>query len=92
VSDHLCDETDTAYYLEELLADGDSRVITIGLRDVAEAVGGMSELTRRSGIAREALYRSLSATGNPRLSTLNAVLKAFHLRLSVAPESAHPGA
>lgn len=86
VADHLRDETDIAYFLEELLADGDPRVITIGLRDVADAIGGMSELARRSGITREALYRALSADGNPRLSTLGAVLKAFHLRLAVAPE------
>lgn len=86
IADYLRDETDIAYYLEELLADGDPRVITIGLRHVAEAVGGMSELARRSGLAREALYRSLSPDGNPRLSTLSAVLKAFHLRLAVAPE------
>lgn len=86
VADYLRDETDIALYLEELLADGDPRVITIGLRHVAHAVGGMSELARRSGITRESLYRSLSADGNPRLSTLGAVLKAFHLRLAVAPE------
>ncbi len=86
VADHLRDETDIAYYLEELLAGGDPCVITLGLRHVANAVGGMSELARRSGITRESLYRALSANGNPRLSTLSAVLKAFHLRLAVAPE------
>ncbi|MDN5863974.1 MAG: putative addiction module antidote protein [Gammaproteobacteria bacterium] len=86
VSEYLRDETDIAYYLEELLADGDPRVITIGLRHVADAVGGMSELARRTGLARESLYRTLAADGNPRLSTLTAILKALHLRLAVAPE------
>lgn len=40
---------------------------------------------------REALYKSLSAEGNPRLTTLLGVLKAMGLRLSVAvdtPEAA----
>jgi probable addiction module antidote protein len=86
IADFLRDDTDIAYYLEELLADGDPRVITIGLRHVAEAVGGMTELARRTGLAREALYRSLSENGNPQLSTLTAILKALHLRLAVLPE------
>jgi probable addiction module antidote protein len=90
VADHLRDEADIACYLEELLADDDPRIITLGLRHVAEAVGGMSELARRSGIARESLYRTLSVNGNPRLSTLGAILKAFHLRLAVAPENGTP--
>jgi hypothetical protein len=36
-----------------------------------------------AGLSRESLYRSLSAAGNPRLSTLVAVLRVAGLRLSV---------
>jgi probable addiction module antidote protein len=36
-------------------------------------------------IAREALYRALSPSGNPTLKTLLAVLNAVGMRLSVVP-------
>jgi probable addiction module antidote protein len=44
---------------------------------------GMAMIAEQTGLAREALYKSLSADGNPRLTTLLSVLKAMGLRLSV---------
>ena len=49
---------------------------------MAEAQG-MSRVAAAAGLSRESLYRSLSAAGNPRLSTLVAVLRVAGLRLSV---------
>ena len=69
-------------FLTELLADGDSRALPLGLRTAADVLG-MAELSRRTGLNRETLYRTLSAKGNPRLDTLAAILGAFDLRLSV---------
>lgn len=73
--------------LEEL-DDPDNRAAgLLALRDVAEAYGGLGTVAAQAGISREALYRSLSATGNPTLKTLLAVLKTVGMRLSVEPES-----
>lgn len=83
VSDHLKTDEERAAYLEALLEDGDSRVLTIGLRDLAESAGGMAVIAERTGFSRETLYRTLSARGNPRLDTLSALLHAMGLRLSV---------
>lgn len=83
VSEHLKSDAERAAYLEALLLDGDSRVITIGLRDLAESVGGVAKLAERTGLSRETLYRTLSPRGNPRLDTLAAMLQAMGLRLSV---------
>jgi probable addiction module antidote protein len=45
-------------------------------------------VAKAAGIERESLYRALSARGNPRLSTLIAVIKAVGLKLTVeAPGS-----
>lgn len=85
VTDHLKTDDERAAYLEALLEDGDSRVITTGLRDLAESVGGMAVIAERTGLSRETLYRTLSANGNPRLDTLSALLHAMGLRLSVTP-------
>lgn len=66
-----------------MLEDGDARAVPIALRTVAEALGGMTALARRTGLSRESLYRTLSKDGNPRLDTLAAVLDTFGLRLTV---------
>lgn len=81
-SNYLKTDEDRAAYLEALLEDGDSRVLTIGLRDLAESIGGVGKLAARSGLSRETLYRTLSSRGNPRLDTLTALLGAFNLRLT----------
>jgi probable addiction module antidote protein len=41
----------------------------------------MGEVARAAGVTREALYRSLSEAGDPRLSTLLGVMRALGVRL-----------
>jgi probable addiction module antidote protein len=74
---------DIATYLEAAMEDEDERVLLMALRNAATAIGGMSELARRTGLSRETLYRTLSSNGNPKFSTLRAILRAFGLTLSV---------
>lgn len=75
---------DVPGYLAEVIRDGDARALPLALRTAADVLG-MAELARRTGLSREALYRTLSERGNPRLDTLGAILDAFGLRLSVQP-------
>lgn len=84
-TDHIRNEKELALFLQELLADGDARVIPSALRTAADVVGGMAALAEKTGLSRETLYRTLSERGNPRLDTLAAILSAFGLRLSVLP-------
>jgi len=76
---------DIAEYLNAALEEEDDRVLLMALRNAVDAVGGMSELARRTGLSRETLYRTLSERGNPRLSTLRAILKVFGVELAVRP-------
>lgn len=71
--------------LEELDDPKHRAVGLLALRDVAEAYGGQASVAQEAGITREALYRALSARGNPTLKTLLAALHAVGMRLSVAP-------
>jgi probable addiction module antidote protein len=87
LADYFSSPGAVAAYLNAALEDGDARVLLAALRNAVEAVGGMSELARRTGLSREALYRALSAKGNPRWSTLEAVLRALGVRLSVSPQT-----
>lgn len=70
----------------ESLDDPEDRAVgLLALRTVAEAYGGLGAVATEAGISREALYRALSAKGNPTLKTILAVLKAVGMRLSVEP-------
>lgn len=86
-ADYIHGDAELAVFLQELLADGDTRMIPAALRTAADVLG-MAELARRTGLNRETLYRTLSESGNPRLDTLGAILDAFGLRLSVQPSRA----
>jgi probable addiction module antidote protein len=77
-----------AEYLKAALEDTDEpQVLLIALRRVAEAKGGVAHVAKAAGLKRESLYRALSPRGNPRLSTLRAVMKAVGLKLTVEPSS-----
>lgn len=79
-------ERETAY-LELAFEDGDPARIAAAIGDVARA-RGMSQLAADAGVSREALYKALSDTGNPKLSTLLAVMKGLGLRLTPVPAAA----
>ena len=84
VVDHLKTDEDIAYFLEAVFEDGDPALITAALGDVARAKG-MTQLAKDTGLAREALYRSLSAEGKPEFTTVLKVMRAFGLRLAAVP-------
>jgi probable addiction module antidote protein len=71
-----------ASYLDAALEDGDPQVFLLALRDVAEA-RGVGKLAEEAKLNRESMYRMLSEKGNPRLSSLDAVLDALGLRLAI---------
>lgn len=82
-ADYLKTPAEIAAYIEAAMEDGDERVILLALRESADAIGGMSELARRAGMSREAVYKALGPKGNPRFSSLLAILNAFGLGLGV---------
>jgi probable addiction module antidote protein len=84
VADYLTDEETISAYLTDALESDDPRYIAKALGAVARARGGMAQLSRDTGIAREALYRALSDVGNPELGTALKVMHALGLRLSVS--------
>ncbi|HTP96766.1 MAG TPA: addiction module antidote protein [Burkholderiales bacterium] len=71
-----------AEYLNAAAADADPRVYLAALRTVAEAQG-MAKVAKAAGVPRESLYRALSSGGNPRFSTLHAILRAAGLKMAV---------
>jgi len=80
----LKDPETAAEYLTACLDDGDLDVFLLALRDVAEAQGGIRKLSGRTRLNRENLYRMLSESGNPSITSLYSVLSSLGLRLAVA--------
>ncbi|MBK8871074.1 MAG: putative addiction module antidote protein [Elusimicrobia bacterium] len=70
-------------YLNACLEGGNPDVFLLGLRDVAEAQGGMTRLSKGSRIGRENLYRILGKKGNPELHTLGNLLHGLGFRMAL---------
>ncbi len=70
----------------EILAEGDFADLLIFLRQIVLAEGGMKVIAERSGLNETALYRTMSAEGNPSIKTFAKLLEALNLRVIVAPK------
>lgn len=86
-AEHLETEEDILYYLEAAMEGNDPKHIASALGDVARSKG-MTDIARKAGLGRQALYSALSESGNPTLETLVAVLGALGLELTVQKRAA----
>lgn len=86
VADYLDSEEAIAEFLTAALEENDPEFFQKALGEVAKA-RGMAQVAERAGVGRESLYKSLSAEGNPRFSTVVDVLDALGFKLVVTPGS-----
>lgn len=86
-AEHIDTEEDILHYLEAAMEGNDPKHIASALGDIARSKG-MTEIARKSGLGRQALYAALSENGNPTLETLTAVLGALGLELTVQKRAA----
>ena len=78
----LTDPAEAAAYLDAVMELEDPAALLVALRHVAKA-HGMAEVARRADVGDKTLFRTLGENGNPTLATLQKVLHAVGLRLSV---------
>ncbi|WP_232832657.1 addiction module antidote protein [Photorhabdus sp. CRCIA-P01] len=67
--------------LEDIYEEGGVSAFLTALRRVVEARGGIGEIAKKSGLSRQQLYKTLSESGNPTLSTLTEITRAAGVRL-----------
>lgn len=84
-ADYINSDEDAAFFLEacidEAIDAGDHRIVTSGLETIARA-RGMAATAEAAGITRAGLYKALGENGDPRLSTVVAVMKALGIRMA----------
>lgn len=85
----LRDPAEAAAYLSAAVEDGDQQLFMMALRDVVNA-RGIAEVAGMSGLNRENMYRMLSASGNPQLSSLMSLLHSMGLRLVFEVDKMQP--
>jgi len=71
--------------INSILEDGDQGELLIVLRQLTLAFGGAQAVATQADLNPTQIYRTLSRTGNPALSSLSAILKAMGLRLAIQP-------
>ncbi|NBJ13692.1 addiction module antidote protein [Microvirga arsenatis] len=81
-AEHLTGEAAQMELLAEALESGDAKFIAVALGTIARA-RGMTKVAKDTGVSREALYKSLTSDGDPRLSTVCGVLKALGIKLQI---------
>lgn len=81
-AEYLETEEEIIAYLDAAMEENDPAHIARALGDVARSKG-MTAISRRTGLGRQALYTALSEQGNPTLETVTAIIASLGLRLSV---------
>src|SRR5271157_2505870 len=76
----LSDPERAARYLSAALNDS-TEAFLHAFKNVLQA-HQVSTIAKKAGVTRESLYRSFSASGNPKLDTLQSVLQALDLKIS----------
>lgn len=82
----LKDPAEAAAYVDAVIDLNDAPSLMVALRQVAKAKG-MAEVTRKAELGEKSLFKMLTPQGNPRISTMQNVLGAMGMRLSVTPIS-----
>jgi probable addiction module antidote protein len=81
---YLDSEEGIREYLLAACEDGNPDEIAHALGVIARA-RGMSDLSKKTGLTRQTLYKALSGEGNPAFATVTKVAGALGLRLSITP-------
>jgi probable addiction module antidote protein len=82
VTEHMDNEEFISEYLKAAFESGNIPEITRALSDVARA-RNMTDLAAKMGITRQGLYKTLSENGNPEFATIQKLITALGLQMSI---------
>jgi probable addiction module antidote protein len=73
---------DVALYLSIFLEENGVQGLIEGLKHLAKAKG-MSTIANDAGVNRQSLYRSLAKNGNPKIETIDKIVRALGFKLTI---------
>ncbi|MCL2480644.1 MAG: putative addiction module antidote protein [Spirochaetaceae bacterium] len=79
---HMDNEEFISEYLKMAFESGDISEIIRALGDVARA-RNMTDLAEKMGISRQGLYKTLSENSNPEFATIQKLITALGLQMSI---------
>jgi probable addiction module antidote protein len=82
IASHLDSDEMIAGYLTAAAEDDDPNVLLGAIAHVAKA-RGMKQVAEAAGLGRESLYKALAPGAHPRFQTVQAVLRALNVSLTV---------
>jgi len=80
---NLKDDKFMAAFINDAASDEDPDEFLRALRWVILSRGGFDEFAERTELGKSSLYRMLDTDGNPRLSSIRAVLDSLGLKIRV---------
>lgn len=81
-SEHLDSPEMIHEYLKAAFEEGDSRLLIAAIGNVAKAQG-MTEISRKTNLSRQNLYKALSPNAAPKFETIKKVVEALGCKLSI---------
>ena len=81
----LQDPEYVALYLNDALHEGSPEEFYLALKNVIRANQGMTKIAASTEQGRESLYKALSESGNPQFSTVQKIVGALGLQISIEP-------
>jgi probable addiction module antidote protein len=85
-AEDLTSDSAIATFMAEAFETKDAGYIAHAL-GVAARAKGMTQIASQTGLSREQLYRSFSASGNPTLKTTIAVMTALGIELTAKAQA-----
>lgn len=82
-ADYLDSDETIAEYLTAALEDPNPDVFLLALSDVARA-RGIGDISRKTGLGRESLYKALSPGAKPRYDTILKVLHGLGVKMEIS--------
>lgn len=84
----LKDPLEASAYLNAALEAGDKEAFLMALKNVLEAQGSLTDISRETEINRVSLYKMLSRKGNPGFENILRLLQTAGIRFQVVPKTA----
>ncbi len=71
-------------HLSPALVNFDADLFASALQSIAESLGGVTALSKATGLTRAGLYKIMKRERNPEFATIQKILKAFDLKLTIS--------